>query len=95
MGNHPNRSRHMRTVTLKIGAGGHMVACHPESTDDLCMRVTNVPAAVSAAVVATKLRQLSWLPMRGPWTLPWERIGDAPRGAILKDCADVSRQTQD
>jgi len=92
MGNHPNRSRHLRTVTLKISDGGRMVACHPESTDDLCMRVTDVPRDVSDAVVATKLWRLSWLPVGGgPWTVTWERIADAAHGSILKDCADLSR----
>jgi hypothetical protein len=91
MGSHPNRSRHLRTVTLKISDGGRMVACHPENTSDLCMRVTAVPRDVSDAKVAAALWYVCWLPFGdGPWTVPWERIKDAPRGAILRDCADHS-----
>lgn len=73
-----------RTVTLKIGPGGHMVACHPGTTSDLAIRVTDVPETTPAHVVHRKLTQISWMPMTGPWVVTWPRIANAAQGTLIR-----------
>ena len=73
-----------RIVVFKITDGGRLAACHPESTSDLAIRVTEVPDGISAASVLTKLSQISWLPISGPWSVAWERVDNAKYGAILR-----------
>lgn len=53
MTNHPNRSRKNRTVTYKIVEGGGLCRCPDETTSDLAIRVTGVPADVRDATATT------------------------------------------
>lgn len=90
MTNHPNRSRHNRTVAFKVAEGGRLVRVSDASTSDLVIRVTGVPASVQDHAVALKLSQICWRPMRGPWRVAWERVADAPKGAMLSDVIDAN-----
>lgn len=86
MSNHPNRSRKNRLVTLKIIEGGYVVRCHDQTTSDLAIRVTGVPAGVRDSDVATKINGVVLLPVAGPWVVAWERLADARQGSILRGC---------
>lgn len=86
MGNHPNRSRKNRVVTLKIVEGGYVTRADDATTSDLAIRVTGVPSDVLDSTVATKINRVVLLPMGGPWVVAWERLADAVQGAILRDC---------
>lgn len=86
MGNHPNRSRRNRVVTYKIGASGTLARVDDASRSDLAISVTGVPADIRDASVMVALHRVVLLPTRGPWTVAWERLADAPQGAILRNC---------
>ena len=73
----------MRTVALKITAGGGLVAVAPDATGDLVVRVTGVPVSASLDDVVAALARVTLMPMRGPWAVSWERIADADPGSIL------------
>jgi len=91
MANHPNRSRKSRTVTFKIVEGGGLARCDNASTSDLAIRVTGVPADVADVKAMIQLKKVILLPTRGPWVVTWERLADAPQGAILRNC-QLSRE---
>ena len=92
MTNHPNRSRRLRTVALKIQEGGRLAAVSEHSTSDLTIKVTGVPVTVTPSDVIIKLSKLSLLrrteaglwTIMGPFDVAWERISDAAIGSILK-----------
>lgn len=86
MTNHPNRSRHNRTVTLKIVAGGSLVRCQDRTESDLAIRVVGVPKGVPDHRVMAQVHKVVLLPTGGPWLVRWENLADAPQGAILRGC---------
>lgn len=86
MTNHPSRKREQRVVTYKIVEGGGLARCSEDTTSDLAIRVTGVPANVRDAAVMVQLHKAVLLPTGGPWIVRWERLSDAPQGAILRDC---------
>ena len=85
MGNHPNRSARNRLVTFRIGQAGRLYPCPPGVSTDLTIHVTGVPPSITLATVYLKLNHVCWhKDGGGPWTVAWERVNDATRGAILK-----------
>lgn len=86
MTNHPNRSKRVRTVALKIVYGGGVVLVDDRTASDLVIRVSGVPADVPAHRVASQIRRVVLLPVGGPWIVAWERLSDATQGSVLRDC---------
>ena len=79
----------MRTVNLKISAGGALLLAHPGAKpgpERLIYAINNVPADVTPAQVA---RHVSRVRLAHPhddlaaWSYEWAEMAHLPQGAII------------